>query len=79
VNAVTARAPSFLRKQEPIFSALDNSQMDAVFQRHDVRNSGAEKVTYEIGNMFWSCAPKVHNTIARGTAPGKWDGCYIAL
>jgi len=70
--------------------------MDAVFQRHDIRDGGAKKVTYvddvpaalrhsgegrnpglDIsgkGLTTWSCAPKVHNTIARGNAPGKCDG-----
>ena len=37
--------PSFLRKQETIFSVLGNIQMDAVFQRHDARNGCAEEVT----------------------------------
>ena len=37
--------PSFLRKQETIFSVFGNFQMDAVFQRHDIRNSRAEEVT----------------------------------
>jgi len=38
--------PSFLRKQETIFYVLGNIQMDAVIQRHDVRNGCAEKVTF---------------------------------
>jgi len=40
------RIPSFRRKPESIFSVLGNFQMDAVFQRYDVRDGGAKKVTY---------------------------------
>ena len=43
-NNVTFHVPSFLRRQETIFSSPINFQMDAVFQRHDVRDSCAEKV-----------------------------------
>jgi len=41
----TLCSSSFRRKPETIFSYPNHSLMDAVFQRHDVRDGSAKKVT----------------------------------